>query len=362
MRKFIPLILMTGALLSGCSGATKARGETSRLISSDLTIYVDSSAAPFRDTIFQVMSYNVENLFDTVYSGTEYRDYSPGTSNYSSKFFWIKVHHVEKVIKDAGADIVGLQEVESRISVHAIQESLREEGFRYYVVADRPQRTAVNVALLSKYPIIFARGYYTIERVRNLLLAGILINGDTLYILVNHWKSKSGPESMRIEIAKIVRAVVDSILERDPDADIVLVGDFNTHHDETQSDVVTGDAFNPKIVVGLIDILKTTGNKKLLSRGYLYNLWYDLPEKQRGSHFFAGKWGTLDHIIVSAGLFDEKGISYLSGSFHVFKPPYLLTPSGTPYRWQVNRGPGFTEHLGKGFSDHLPIVATFVAR
>ncbi len=358
----MPLIIALGIGLAGCSGTIKGRDEGNKLISSDLAIYVDSTAPIFDDTVFQIMSYNVENLFDTVYSGTEYRDYSPGTSNYSSKFFWIKVHHVEKVIKDAGADIVGLQEVESAISVHAIQESLRDEGFRYYVVADRPQRTAVNVALISKYPIIFARGYYTIERVRNLLLAGVLIHGDTLYVLVNHWKSKSGPESMRIEIAKVVRAVVDSILARDPDADIVLVGDFNTHMDETQSDVVTGDAFNPKVVVGLIDILKTTGDRSLLSKGYLYNLWYELPEDERGSHFFAGKWGTLDHIIVSAGLFDGKGISYVSGSFRVFKPSYLLTPSGTPYRWQVNRGPDYTEHLGKGFSDHLPIMATFVAR
>ena len=361
MKKFI-LHILIGVAIASCSAATGSRSEGKELISSDLTIYVDSTAPVVSDTIFQIMSYNVENLFDTVYSGTEYRDYSPGTSNYSPRFFWIKVHHVERVIKDAGADIVGLQEVESIISVHAIQESLRDEGFRYYVVADRPQRTAVNVALLSKYPIVFAKGYYTIPRVRNILLAGILINGDTLYVLVNHWKSKSGPESMRIEIAKVVRAIVDSILLRDPDADIVLVGDFNTHHDETQSDVVAGDAFNPRVVVGLIDILKTTGDRKLLKKGYLYNLWYELPEDERGSHFFAGKWGTLDHIIVSAGLFDEKGVSYVPGSFHVFKPPYLLTPSGIPYRWQTNRGPGFTEHLGKGFSDHLPLVASFVAR
>ncbi len=361
MKKFI-LHALIGVAIASCSTATRSRSEGNKLISSDLTIYVDSTAPVISDTVFQIMSYNVENLFDTVYAGTEYRDYSPGTSNYSSRFFWIKVHNVERVIKDAGADIVGLQEVESIISVHAIQESLREEGFRYYVVADRPQKTAVNVALISKYPIVFARGYYTIPRVRNVLLAGILINGDTLFILVNHWKSKSGPESMRIEIAKVVRAIVDSILASNPHADIVLVGDFNTHHDETQSDVVAGDAFNPRVVVGLIDILKTTGDRNLLKKGYLYNLWYELPEDERGSHYFAGRWGTLDHIIVSAGLMDSTGISYVPGSFRVFKPPYLLTPSGKPYRWQTNRGPGFTEHLGKGFSDHLPIMATFVAR
>jgi len=361
MKKF-SFFIAGVVLLSGCSGATRATSEAKKLIYSDLTIYVDSSAAQIEDTIFEIMSYNVENLFDTVYTGTEYSDYSPGTSNYSPEHFWIKVHNVERVIRDAGADIVGLQEVESVISVKAIQESLRDEGFRYFVVADKPQKTAVNVALISKYPIIFARGYYTIKDVRNLLLAGILVHGDTLYVMVNHWKSKSGPESMRIEIAKVVRAVVDSILARNPRADIVLIGDFNTHYDETQSDVVAGDAFNPRIVVGLIDILKTTGDKGLLEKGYLYNLWYELPADERGSHFFAGKWGTLDHIIVSAGLFDSFGISYIPGTFRVFKPSYLLTPTGIPYRWQINRGPTFTEHLGIGFSDHLPIMASFIAR
>ncbi len=349
-------------LLGACSGAVHMKPRTVSM-SSPLTIYVDTTvSSEFTDSVFEIMSYNVENLFDTVYSGTEYGDYSPGTSNYSPGFFWIKVHHVERVIRDAGADIVGLQEVESVISVHAIQESLRKEGFKYYVVADKPQKTAVNVALLSKFPIVFARGYYTIPRVRNVLLAGVLVNGDTLYVLVNHWKSKSGPESMRIEIAKVVRHVVDSLLSVNPDADIVLLGDFNTHCDETQSDVVAGDAFNPKVIVGLIDILKTTSDTTLLSKGYLYNLWYDLPGEEWGSHYFTGKWGTLDHIIISKGLFDEKGISYIRKSFHVFKAPYLLDPHGRPFRWQINRTGGYTEHLGKGYSDHLPIIARFVAR
>jgi hypothetical protein len=54
-------------------------------------------------------------------------------------------------------------------------------------------------------------------------------------------------------------------------------------------------------------------------------------------------------------MFDTKGLNYVNNSFHVFKPKYLFHKKGYIYRWQYKS----KRHLGKGYSDHLPIVATF---
>jgi hypothetical protein len=54
-------------------------------------------------------------------------------------------------------------------------------------------------------------------------------------------------------------------------------------------------------------------------------------------------------------MFDGKGIDYVNDSFRVFKQRYLFTKKGYINSWQMKAG----RHTGKGYSDHLPLVATF---
>jgi hypothetical protein len=62
-------------------------------------------------------------------------------------------------------------------------------------------------------------------------------------------------------------------------------------------------------------------------------------------------------MIVSKGLYDSAGISYVDNSFDKFDPDYLFE-NGRVFRWQrADRGKG--RHLGKGYSDHLPVFAEF---
>jgi hypothetical protein len=90
---------------------------------------------------------------------------------------------------------------------------------------------------------------------------------------------------------------------------------------------------------------------------YVYNLWLEIPESRRWSVNFFGKKDSPDSMIVSRGLYDKKGISYVDNSFDKFDPDYLFDNSKV-FRWQrADRGKG--RHLGKGYSDHLPIYAKF---
>ena len=85
----------------------------------------------------------------------------------------------------------------------------------------------------------------------------------------------------------------------------------------------------------------------------LYNLWFELPSDQRGSDTYKGEWGTLMHLIVSRGLYDQNGVQYEDGSFAVVKIPGLNANAlGLPNRWSRGKVPG-------GFSDHFPIYARF---
>ncbi|MDI6687595.1 MAG: hypothetical protein QME06_05165, partial [Desulfobacterales bacterium] len=80
-------------------------------------------------------------------------------------------------------------------------------------------------------------------------------------------------------------------------------------------------------------------------------------DKKRWSYNFFGEKNSHDSIIVSKGLYDKNGISYTDNSFDRFTPDYLFKGKAL-YQWQrTDKGKG--EHLGKGYSDHLPIFACF---
>ena len=82
----------------------------------------------------------------------------------------------------------------------------------------------------------------------------------------------------------------------------------------------------------------------------LYEPWYELPEAKRGSYFYQGGWETMDHILLSAGLFDTHGFHYHPGSFTALRLAFLLRPNGTPRSGHLTGT--------RGYSDHLPLLLT----
>jgi len=65
-------------------------------------------------TEVKIATYNVENLFDMNDDGTEYEQYIPNTSwGWTEEMHRIKLRNTAQVIKDMGADVIGLQEIES---------------------------------------------------------------------------------------------------------------------------------------------------------------------------------------------------------------------------------------------------------
>ena len=68
---------------------------------------------------FTIASYNVENLFDLHFDGSEYKEYIPNTKHlWNEKNYTIKLNNTLRVINDLNADILLLQEIESLKSLH----------------------------------------------------------------------------------------------------------------------------------------------------------------------------------------------------------------------------------------------------
>ncbi len=313
----------------------------------------------------KIAVYNVENLFDLHYNGTEYSEYIPNTIwKWNRQNYRKKILNITKVIVDINPDVIALTEIESDLALRDLQKELSRKGlyFRYRAIANK-KNTSVKSALLSKYPII--KREITVSQawgVRNILEAKIIVYGKPLYIFVNHWKAKSGPESKRIIYAKALRRRLDTLPKN---SDYILTGDFNAHYEEHKSFIKKRKHNDTHGITGINHILKTIdSNGELYTQSSLlttgnYNLWMEVPKAQRWSHIYKSNKEALDHFIISPSLVDKQGSHFIQGSFHSFQASYLFTKNGKKlYRWQRSRTRP-KHHTGKGFSDHLPLVAEF---
>lgn len=317
-------------------------------------------------TEVKIASYNVENLFDMNDDGNEYEQYIPNTSwGWNEEMYRIKLRNTAQVIRDINADVIGLQEIESETALKALKTELKRQGLYYpYHVFARAKNTTVATALLSRYPIKSALSHSVSSHrsYRDILEAKLDIKGQSLRIFVNHWKAKSGPESMRILSAKALKKRLMALDKNEP---FILLGDFNSDYEEYRTFVRSRKHNDTGGITGINHILGTLDDRQnpityssLKSCGNcLYNLWYEVDSSERWSHEFRGNNEALDNMIISPALADGKGIEYVRGSFKRFEKPYLFY-KGKPYRWQQSRKKP-RHHLGEGYSDHLPICAVF---
>jgi endonuclease/exonuclease/phosphatase family metal-dependent hydrolase len=281
---------------------------------------------------FRVASYNVENLFDAQYSKKEYKEYIPNSkSGWNASMYTKKVENLVSVISKIDADIIALQEIESKDALEFLNSKLNAKKYPYIYI--QKSNAVVKSALLSRYKItatqeVFVKGYQ-----RPISIIHLDIAEHNLTLFLNHWPSYNNGNKSRIKYAKELKNLYAN------GGEYILLGDFNSplhvRHDGW------GNAVNL--------ISKDQPN---------YNLWFELESEQRFSHSFFKKRDALDHIIVSKQMFDNKGIDYKKKSFAKFYDDFILDSDKNPMRWQISKK-GKGKHLGLGYSDHLPLFADF---
>ncbi|MCL2412867.1 MAG: endonuclease/exonuclease/phosphatase family protein [Bacteroidales bacterium] len=339
-----------------------------------------------------IVSYNVENLFDTYRDTTiNDRDFTPeGRFNWTPEKYWHKVGQKAYVFERIAMAtrshttgnwpiLIGLQEVENRSVLQDLVNAPRIRAARYQIVHyDSPDRRGVDVAFLycaetieyiSSKPILVRGGDFPTMRTRDILWFTGRIDTDTFHFFNGHWPSRLGgqqaSEPRRMLAATILRHVVDSIKEVAPNHRIVIMGDFND------------DPVNISITQGL-----RAKNRRNLQEGDLLNPFYDMFRSGIGTLPFRGAWNLFDMIIVSQNMIDGSGGFQLmpppspdrrrarrNQNFEgvifgkcvaapfLFEPPEAGNRAGYTFR-SFLPGPGIYHG---GFSDHLPVYI-FISR
>ena len=204
--------------------------------------------------------YNVENLFHPSDDSLKNDDAFTPTGLYHWTYgkYTRKINNIGKVLLALNGweppDIMGLAEVECAAVLKKLCYDSPLKGYGYrYVHHDSPDARGVDVALLYRtdriailreraVPVVFP--FDTACRNRDLLyVVARLPNGDSIHIVVNHWTSRYGGYAPTIpkrnHYARVVRAFADSILAREPTANILITGDFNDYPtDESITDVL----------------------------------------------------------------------------------------------------------------------------
>jgi len=351
---------------------------------------------------YLIVTHNIENLFDAD-SIAVYDDYKPFAANgkpqYGNAQLLKKIENVTALMKaydgGRGPDVLMAVEIEADHSPGPVptpaaflktyqQTSLKamlgegfnreiatlpaeylllkgfwDAGMRDYDLAvleppkeanGNPSSVIKNV-VFSRLPILHAktRQHPTVDA-RPVLEVWLNVEGDTLITFTNHWKSgASDPrqEATRLQNARVLRERVDALLGERPSRDILIAGDLNSDYNQIER-------YTAMSQTGINTILRAVGDEQAVARstrGDMYNLWYELPASERRSDQYQGYWGTLMHLIISPGLYDDQGLRYLDQSFSVGAFPGLNANRFTlqPIRWSSAAG-------GMGFSDHFPLA------
>ena len=319
---------------------------------------VKSQELPHKDTVnFCVMSYNVENLFDCRHDSlkNDYEFLPAANRHWTYKKYRKKLDDIARVILAVGRwsppALVGLCEIENDSVLYALTHYslLRTLQYRYLITHSDDER-GIDVGLLYQRQLFKPLIQHELQiprpagfrrPTRNILhVCGLLLNQDTLDVLVCHFPSRTGgahaSEPYRLSAANIMRQCVDSLYAIRKTPQILIMGDFNDYPHNQSIRQIIGQ--NPTL-------------HHLLAQ--------ETEKKRKGSYKYKGEWGLLDHIIVSPTLLHPNAPLYVEkDSGHIFHPEFLLIEDKKFGGYQP-----FRTYLGMkyqgGFSDHLPVWADF---
>jgi len=366
MKKLVPILLLTIIVFASSCKSKKKESTTSMIPLT--TSQVVSNQIEFKG-VHSLMFYNLENLFDTINNkGVKDEEFLPNSKKkYGTLIYNKKLQNMSKVIADVAKAnnnqfpiVIGLAEVENKgVLVDLLkQPSLQSSGLdimhrdsrdiRGIDVAFLYRSDLFNLQGMQMFPIpqkpINGHEYIT----RDVISMWGSISKEKFFFMCCHWPSRRGgseaSDFRRVDAAKVVRHIADSLRINEPNTRVVMMGDFND------------DPFNNSLYkgIGARGTLKEAANT-----GY-FNPFYTILKDGVGTLRYRGKWNLFDNIIVSTNLVDgqKETIQLLKDNKEkyygfTFRAPYLFNQSGK-YKGGPHRswaGP----HWLDGYSDHLPV-------
>ncbi len=332
-----------------------------------IVLFFSTCNAQEEDTLY-VAFWNLQNLFDTV-DDPEKNDESflpDGDMQFTPERLDNQMYNLSRVIRSMnngnGPDLLGVCEVENQAVLERMVNKFLPKLDYKIAYLESPDNRGIDNGLLykkDKFKLLnlqadtvhLSDGWPT----RLIFGVNLLTESDEkLTVFVNHWPSRSGgqeeSEPNRIAAAQTLRGAVDRIFNKDVNAKIIAIGDFN----------------DEPVNISVLETLKAYPLKcdslhaefEEESVGELYNLSYPAFESGFGTYKYKDDWNMLDQVIVSGSLITSENFFYLCNSFEVYKPNIIVTQSGK-YKGAPFPTYGGRRYLG-GYSDHYPVIAKFI--
>jgi endonuclease/exonuclease/phosphatase family metal-dependent hydrolase len=251
---------------------------------------------------------------------------------------------IRESLRAAQADVVAFQEVGGVAALTELRNALKADGLDYpHWELVQAYDTNIQVAVLSRFPITARRPHTNdsyllfgrrMQVKRGFIEVNIQVNpAYTFTLLTTHLKSKlatpeADEEEMREQEALLLREKVDAILKARPEANLVVLGDFNTTKDTR--------AIRSLIGRGRIALTDTRPAERNGDDAPPANPRWD-PASITWTHFYGKEdtYSRIDYILLSPGMTKE------------------WRREGTSVVRVPNWGVG---------SDHRPVVAEFEAQ
>lgn len=294
--------------------------------------------------------YNVENLFD-IYDDpqTSDEDFTPnGQQHWTQERYDDKLIKLAEVISEIDPVIMGLAEVENFDVINDLIHTSDLKRTNYGIIHTENNDTrGIDVAAIYNKDV-FSLLDYNYHRVsghgngntRDILeIKGSFFNQDPVTVFITHWPSRRKGEDetkhKRIAVAKALRQIIDEILEKNPNENIVIMGDFN---DEPSNESI----------------------HKYLIQDDFYNLHRKFEDKNTGTVNHQGEWMVFDQIIVSKSMLSDEtyNISKKNGKIYNEKRVTFTHKDGNSTPSRTYGGP---KYYG-GYSDHYAVFTDIVVK
>ncbi len=262
-------------------------------------------AAPGRQAgTLRLATYNIRNLFDGIQD--------PGKEPEQAKPEKEKVA-LSQAMHDINADIIGMQEVESKATLTQFRDKyLADMGYREVILLEGNDTRGIDVALFSRYPVTAVKSHKEVRFPvpgeaqpvgfsRDLLQVRIQgPNNYALTVFVLHLKSQHGGDEADVRReaeARAAQQLIGAFQKANPRENVVVMGDFNDKPLEKPVQPLV----NPQVSgLGLTDIImKEMGNGPEV---FTYH-----PQQYRSR---------IDYLLLSPSMLNE----YVPKSAKLYKP------------------------------------------
>lgn len=310
---------------------------------------------------YTVVSYNVENLFDTVDDPKiPDEEFLPTSEKkWDNERYEKKLTDIAEVISEVNQkelpEVVGLVEIENQTVLEDLIKTGKLNGQNYAIIHEEsPDYRGIDVALIYRkdafkeithevLPVTFPDDPEF--KTRDILHVTGKMRNKTVHIFVNHWPSRIGGEDKtepkRVLAASVLKKRVDQILVQDPKARIIIMGDMN---DEPANK----------------SLQETLGAAAPGSGAPLVNLMMPDDVAGKGTYFYSGNWNMLDNLVVSETVLKGKGMTVEGGKGSIFSNDWMIYTNKngdkTPNRSYVGN-----KYVG-GVSDHFPVYFKMIVK